>query len=194
MKFRGLFGFAAVASIALLLGQGDAGAQAQPAQPPPVPSNLPAAAQTLTPAQMVTQADSILARLNASRANIRRQLEAARAQRDVVKTLCLNDKLNQMDVAVRSADERKQALALSAGRGDGELASHEFTILSVLRQRGDQLTAEANQCIGREAEFIGESAVTSEVDPNLPGEDPSQFPPVLVDVVAEIPPCSSCFK
>ena len=31
----------------------------------------------------------------------------ARQQRDVVKMLCLNDKLSQIDVAGRSADERK---------------------------------------------------------------------------------------
>ena len=107
---------------------------------------------------------------------MRRQLETARAQRDVVKTLCLNDKLNQIDVAIRSARERRQALELAANRKDADLANHEFTILTVLRQRADQLTAEANQCIGQEAGFVGDSAVTSTIDPNLPQEDPSEYP------------------
>ena len=83
--------------------------------------------------------------------NVRRQLEAARAARDVVKTLCLNDKLSQIDVATRSAKDRRQSLQLAIGRNDSELGNHEFTILTVLRQRTEQLTAEANQCIGEEA-------------------------------------------
>ena len=36
-------------------------------------------------------------------------------------------------------------------RKDSDLASHEFTILTVLRQRVEQLGCEANQCIGEEA-------------------------------------------
>jgi hypothetical protein len=62
----------------------------------------------------------------------------------------------------------------------------------VLRQRVDQLTAEANQCIGQEAGFVGESAVTSTIDPNLPQEDPSEYP--NTDIIVEVPACSSCFK
>ena len=77
-------------------------------------------------------------------------------------------------------------------RNDADLANHEFTILSVLRQRTDQLTAEANQCIGQEAGFVGESAVTSSIDPNLPKEDPSEYP--NNNVIVEPPACSSCTK
>jgi hypothetical protein len=113
-----------------------------------------------------------------------------RAQRDVVKTLCLNDKLNQIDVAIRSARERRQSLEAAANRNDTDLANHEFTILSVLRQRTDQLMAEANQCIGQEAGFVGESAVTSTIDPNLPVTDPSEYP--TTDVITEPPACASC--
>jgi len=52
----------------------------------------------------------------------------------------------------------------------------------------DQLVKEANQCIGEEAGFIGESQVSLQVDPNIPdnntdqlGSDPEIIsePPVL---------------
>ena len=119
----------------------------------------------LTPAEELAQSEQLLSRMDSSRSGVRRQLETARAQRDVVKTLCLNDKLNQLDVAIRSARERRQSLEAAASRADADLATHEFTILSVLRQRADQLTAEANQCIGQEAGFIGDSAVTATVEP-----------------------------
>jgi hypothetical protein len=123
---------------------------------------------------------------------VSRQLESARSQRDVVKTLCLNDKLNQVDVAIRSARERRGDLEAAANRKDADLSNHEFTILTVLRQRTEQLSAEANQCIGQEAGFVGESAVTSTIDPNLPQDDPAQYP--VGDVIIQAPSCMSCYK
>jgi hypothetical protein len=192
MRRQKVLGFTALTAFALLLGHGFASAQAQNA--PPVP-DLNAGQQSrqvsLSPKEEVAQADSFIARMEGARTVVQRQLETARSQRDVVKTLCLSDKLNQIDVAIRSARERKQGLDAAASRNDADLATHEFTILSVLRQRTDQLTAEANQCIGQEAGFVGEAAVTSTIDPNLPKEDPSEYPDTTI-LVVEPPSCVSC--
>jgi hypothetical protein len=106
-----------------------------------------------------------------------RMLAQARTARDIVKTLCLNDKLSQIDVAIRSAKDRKIALQAAVARNDQELSNHEFTILTVLRQRGEQLSAEANQCIGEEAAFIGATNVSSTVDNTLPPTDDT-LPPI----------------
>jgi len=193
MRREKVVGYAAVLGLALLIGHGVASAQNQPAPQQPTDASAGLSRQVnLTPAEQLTQADASLVRMESSRTTVRRQLEQARAQRDVVKTLCLNDKLNQIDVGIRSARERRQALESAANRKDADLANHEFTILTVLRQRVDQLTAEANQCIGQEAGFVGESAVTSTIDPNLPQEDPSEYP--NTDIIVEVPACSSCFK
>jgi hypothetical protein len=139
----------------------------------------------LSPQEQLAQADAFVARMGVTGGSVRRMLEQARAQRDVVKTLCLNDKLNQIDVATRSAQERRESLEQANLRKDNDLASHEFTILNVLRQRVDQLGAEANQCIGEEAGFIGETKITTTVDPNLPSEDPSVYPE---NPVVSVPP------
>ncbi len=40
--------------------------------------------------------------------------------------------------------------------------------------------------------FVGDSAVTSSIDPNLPKDDPSEYP--TNNVVVEPPACSSCIK
>ncbi len=178
----------------LALGVFAAVAQAQPFLPPPPPPDASAGLSrqvNLTPAEMLGQTESYLSRMDAARLAIRRMLETARAQRDVVKTLCLNDKLNQIDVALRSARERRQALEIAVNRRDADLANHELTILNVLHQRTDQLTAEANLCVGKELEDIGTSAVTSSVDPDLPQEDPSEYP--STEVIVDPPDCSSCF-
>ena len=192
MRQNRILGFVAVTMLSMVVGHRIAAAQAEFAPPPPPDASTGLARQVnLTPAEMLSATESFLARMEAARATIRRMLETARSQRDVVKTLCLNDKLNQMDVALRSARERRAALELAVSRKDADLANHEFTILNVLRQRTDQLTAEANLCIGKEAEYIGDSAVTSTIDPGMPREDPSEYPnePVIV----EPPACSSCF-
>lgn len=193
MRRNRILSFSAVAVVALVIGHGIAAAQAQGQAPPPPDVSAGLSRQvTLTPAQQLEQSGVFLDRMDNARIAVRRQLETARNERDVVKTLCLNDKLNQIDVAIRSARERKQGLELAAARNDADLSNHEFTILTVLRQRTEQLTAEANQCIGKEAGFIGDSAVSSTVDPNLPKEDPTEFPSTAF--VVEPPSCSSCFK
>lgn len=193
MRRQNVLGFTAVTALAVLVGHGIAAAQAQGGVAQAPDATVGVSRQvTLSPAEQLAQADGFLARMDSARTTVRRQLETARAQRDVVKTLCLNDKLNQIDVAIRSARERRQSLEAAANRKDADLANHEFTILSVLKQRGDQLTAEANQCIGQEAGFVGESAVTSTIDPNLPKEDPSDYP--VHNFIIEPPACTSCIK
>jgi hypothetical protein len=134
-------------------------------------------AAQLTPQQELEAAEVNVSRMEQASGTVSKMLEQARTARDVVKTLCLNDKLSQIDVAIRSAKDRKSALQSAAARNDQELSNHEFTILTVLRQRGEQLTAEANQCIGEEAAFIGATNVSTTIDNTLPPTDDTQYPP-----------------
>jgi hypothetical protein len=146
----------------------------------------------LTPQEELAQADAILSHMDSTSLAVRRLLDSARQARDVVKSLCLSDKLSQVDVAERSAKDRDVALQAAAQRSDSELANHEFTIVTVLRQRVEQLSAEANQCVGEEVAFVGQTQVVTEVDPNLPGtgDDNTSFPPVVVGppVITTPPP------
>src|SRR5271155_2393501 len=99
-------------------------------------ADLPGAAGSqLSGQDELTQAQLILTRIDQASGTARRQLDSARQDHDVVKSLCLNDKLSQVDVAGRSAKDRQGALEAAVKRGDAELSNHEFTILSVLRQR-----------------------------------------------------------
>lgn len=129
-------------------------------------------------------------RMDQNTATVRNMLEQARAARDVVKSLCLNDKLNQIDVATRSAKDRLTALESAVTGKDKDRSRHEFMILQVLRDRIDQLVKEANQCIGEEAGFIGESNVSLTVDPNIPDNNPAQLGNDP-DIISEPPVLSS---
>ncbi len=148
----------------------------------------------LTPQDQVVEGERGMARMEGASAGIRRQLEQARAARDVVKTLCLNDKLSQADVAIRSARDRHGSLKTAAARNDVELSNHEFTILTVLRQRAEQLTAEANQCIGEESAFVGDTKISTTVDPTLPDTDETAFPTTDTTLISEVPQCTSCLR
>ncbi len=192
MGRKQLLGYSLVGLFAVVVWQGVAGAQAPDPEASPAATPGISKQVSMSMQEQVAQGASHLGTMESIREGVRRELADARQQRDVVKTLCLNDKLNQLDVAIRSAGERKRSLDLAARRGDQDLSNHEYTILSVLFQRAQQLDTEAKQCIGKEVGFVGESSTTVDVDPGMPEEDPAEYPtpPDLT-----IPPmCASCIK
>jgi hypothetical protein len=125
---------------------------------------------------MLTQARGFLPAMDRSAVGVRRQLQLAREKKDVVKSLCLNDKLNQIDLATRTATDRVSGLEAAVNANDAERSKHQYTVILVLRDRVNTLVSEANQCIGEDVGFVGESAVTMEIDDSVPPIDPSDFP------------------
>lgn len=164
----------AVAVVALV---GVATAQPQSDAPAQEPVELEARREVnLTIPQMVAQAKGFLPAMERGAGVVRRQLADARERRDVVRVLCLNDKLNQIDLAIRTANDRMEALNSASGQNDLDRTKHEFTVVQVLRDRVNTLVSEANQCIGEETGFIGDTRLTVDIDPNIPDTDPSDFP------------------
>src|SRR5215831_3349927 len=72
----------------------------------------------LSPQEQLTESQKHIARMESAAGVVRKMLEEARKQRDVVKTLCLNDKLSQIDVAIRTMTERKHDHETAAARHD----------------------------------------------------------------------------
>jgi hypothetical protein len=124
-----------------------------------------------SPSERLKSAQDIVAAIQQASQGVLRQLQVARAERDVVRVLCLNDKLNQVDVAVRSAEDRMLALRTAVERADGDRARHEYTVLDVLNDRVRVLVSESNQCVGEETGFIGEAEISVTIDPNLPDDN-----------------------
>jgi hypothetical protein len=166
-KVRGLIVVLAISS-----GIGVAFAQSEPAA---TGQTTPAEPTPQTPQEMLTAAKSFLPAMDSAGTSVRRQLARAREQKDVVKALCLNDKLNQIDLAIRTATDRVTGLEAAVNANDAERSRHQYTVILVLRDRVTTLVSESNQCIGEETGFVGESAVTVEVE-GVPDTDPSEFP------------------
>jgi len=146
----------------------------------------------LTPQQMLERARSYKPMMDNNATVVQRQVSEAKLKHDVVKSLCLSDKLSQIHVAVSTASGRVDTLSAAVSHNDADRAKHEFTIIQVLKDRSQALVAEANQCIGEETGFIGESTVTVTIDPNIPNTDTTEFP--NDPVVSEPPVLSSPTK
>ena len=159
---------------------GTAAAQTQPA--PDVKAGTKVA-----PSEQSAAADALVMRLQASSTRVRHLLDEARRQKDVVKMTCLSDKLSQIEVALKSAKERQSSLAVAISRNDGEQRDHEYAVVNVLRQRAEQLDAEASQCIGEELGFPGETTRQFTPNPNIAEIDPGATPPVEVTYVPPMP-------
>lgn len=142
------------------------------------------AAEPATPQQMRAQSQAFLPQMDQSAQTVRRQLEQSRESRDVVKVLCLNDKLNQIDVAIRAARDRMPGFMAAIDKNDGDNARHEFAVLQVLRDRVRSLVQESNQCIGEEAGFVGESKVIVNIDPGIPTNDQTVLPSQQQTIIA----------
>lgn len=156
----------------LLVGVGVVAAQGEATEAPSGgASEGTAESPQLTAEQMATKARSVMAVIDASAQNISRMLSEARAAKDVVKALCLDDKLSQFDVAKRSAADRVESLESAAKAGNADRVEHDFAVIGALEERTNALSAEANQCIGEEKGYVGGSSLKVVVDPTIPQSD-----------------------
>jgi hypothetical protein len=137
------------------------------------PSSALAAQRTeaLSPEEQLVRARGLVGGIERAAQSIQRDLQAAQNDRDVVRVLCLNDKLNQVDVALRAAQDRMSALGAAAERKDADRSLHNYTVLAVLSDRVRVVVNESGQCVGEETGFIGEAEISVSIDPNLPDND-----------------------
>jgi len=157
----------------------------------PPASSLDPREQDLSLQQRLTRGTQFVTTMERASQSITRQLQEARKDRDVVRVLCLTDKLSQVDVALSSARDRMGALSTAVERADADRSRHEYTVLEVLNDRARVLVNEANQCVGEETGFIGDAEVSVSVDPNLPDAETafdlnSNAPPPPPNIVSPI--------
>jgi hypothetical protein len=150
------------------------GAKADPPGPPREVSG--GGDVSLTPQQMLERVRAIVPEMEGLRGSVNAQLTEAKKNKDVVKALCLDDKVKQMKLATDTAKDRVVGLSSAVTQNDPDRSRHEFTVIQVLRERVQTLVAEAQQCIGEETGFVGNSEVVVNIDPAIPDADPSDFP------------------
>lgn len=183
-----------------LLGSGLAIAQSESSSTPaPTPAAPAESAPAPAPADKVTEvpdpekirrsADA-LTRMRQVLKDVLGKLEEARNTKDVVKLNCVNEKLTQIKGLLRISEQADVALQEAIAKRESSAADHEFTKVSIARQKVDQLRAEAEECIGQLA-FRTDEKLTVEVQvpDDLIQTDPSETTPPP-NVISQPPPVS----
>ncbi|MDP3278276.1 MAG: hypothetical protein Q8Q09_24020 [Deltaproteobacteria bacterium] len=178
----------AVASV----GVGVARAQSTQAAPSrPVPEVSSTRTQNLSPREQLVESRRVISGMRNGRRSVANGLDNARRERDIIRINCLNDKLTQTDVTIRSTEEHTELLSNAAETNNTSQANHEFSLIQIYRQRAQTLGAEANQCIGGDdASGFGDRLELSvRTSAEIPSEELDLVPGTVIEVY--VPPTMS---
>ena len=116
--------------------------------------------------------------------------EIAKKQADVIKLNCVNDKLLQIKEIVNIGEGAMTNIHEAVARNDEDERYHQFSRLTISHQKGQAVGQDAENCIGEDLTFVGETDVSVEVNPNVPGTDPLE-PVGGEPIIIERPPLAS---
>lgn len=123
------------------------------------------------------------------------KLREARQARDVVREVCLDDKLNQADAAAQIVTERLGSMKAALAAKDRAAIARDFVMIAALARNTRELAQSADQCIGEETPSPLRDAPPLQVtfDPEIPtqettGSAVAGAPLVLPPTAAIVPP------
>lgn len=128
-------------------------------------------------AEKVQRSAEAVARIRVVLKDALTKLEEARNTKDVVKLNCVNEKLTQIKGLLRISEQSDVALQEAIARGEAQAANHEYTKVTIARQKVDQLRAEAEECIGQLAFRTDENMIVEVIEPEGLPDDPTRPPP-----------------
>ncbi|MCC6751731.1 MAG: hypothetical protein IT371_29030 [Deltaproteobacteria bacterium] len=143
----------------------------------------------LSAEEQLRQSDAYISRMRYVQDQTSRLGDRARAEKDIIKLNCVNDKLIQIKGNLRVGELTLDNLKMAAARGDEGARSHEFSKLTIMYQKVTVLGQEAETCIGEEIAYVGATQVTIQVDPDITQTDPTTDAPSLIPM--ERPPLAS---
>jgi len=136
--------------------------------------------------EQIREAARTMETMNGTRRRVSEMLDRARQERDIIKVNCLNDKLNQIDVTLRSGREHSEMLQTASAVNNDRQRDHEYALITIFGGRTAGLEAEARQCIGEEASLSEETTERGmRIRPTIPEVDTTNVTPT--SSVPEIP-------
>jgi hypothetical protein len=148
-------------------------------------------AAKLGPGQTLKEARNYRVKMTDTRARIEKLLGKAKDKKDVIMIVCVDDKLIKVKGHIAVADQSMSTLEQALSRSDDGARQHEFMRLTILFQKVVVLGTEAENCIGEDVSYVGETKVEEEIDPSIPKDDPSEPQLPLPDV--NRPPAATPF-
>jgi hypothetical protein len=128
----------------------------------------------LSPQETLTQSRDYVQKMRNTQKRIEVLQDKARRQKDVVKLNCVNDKLTRTRGHMTVVDQSMGQLETAVERGDDGARQHEYIRIAILYEKVLVLGTEAENCIGEDVSYVGETRVDVEIDPNIPNEDPTE--------------------
>jgi hypothetical protein len=121
-------------------------------------------------------------------------LREARENKDVVREVCLDDKLNQADVAAETAQDRVSSMVAATAAGDLATVQRDFVVVSALSESADELRATGDRCLGEEQSkpMADGKPLELTIDPLIPTQETTggafDLPPFLLPPSVMIQP------
>ena len=125
-------------------------------------------APTITGPQMLAQGRQYRKDIEGIRAHIQNQADSAKEDKDVIRLNCLLDKLTQLGAREKSMEQSLQSLEEAVMRQAASDQLHEYTRITIIHQKVEELRTEADACVGAETNYVGPTKVTTETPPGLP--------------------------
>ncbi len=170
-------------ALALLIGgvaiaQGAAQPEDKGTATPPAQSEKTEGSNLSDPEKIRRSAEAV-GKMRGALKTVLVKLEEARNSKDVVKLNCVNEKLTQIKGLLRISEQSDIALQESVAKKESATAEHEYTKVSIAVVKVNQLSAEAEECIGQLAFRTDENATTEVEEPDdLPKGDPTLLRPL----------------
>jgi len=172
---------------------------AEPAGEAPIPGSSEAAAGE--PAATADNAETLLLKARQMQVSIAQvadglseSLREARENKDVVREVCLDDKLNQADVAAETAQDRVSSMVAATAAGDWATVQRDFVVVSALSDSAQELRATGDRCLGEEQSkpMADGKPLEVTVDPLIPTQETTsgalELPPFLLPPSVMIQP------
>jgi len=172
-----------------------------PAGPVPAPATPPSDVDirlrqrsTLSPDDMVRQAQEYRAGMEQMMQQLGSSAAAARQSKDVIRLNCLLDKQAQLKANLTTADNALSALRDNVARHDEGGSVHEYTRLTIIHQKAQVLASEGQACVGEDLAYVGATRVDVDVSGLPPGDFTGPAAPTIPDHVTDRPPQASPFR
>lgn len=146
---------------------------------------------TLTPSEMQSGAETHITGMQDTLRRVVELQQLARKQKDVIKLNCVNDKLLQVKQLLNIAEAGRTNLIESIAQSDDAGSAHQFSQITIAKEKTSGLGDEAEGCIGEELIFLGPTEV--DVDEPVIPDDPTGDGNYNFDDILEPPGFASPF-
>ncbi len=97
--------------------------------------------------------------------------EGAKADSDIIKLNCVNDKKTKIDANVKVGDDVGKAFKTPAVRNSVPKRNFQFSKITIAHQNTIVLGSEADACIGEDVAYVGKTKVSTEEDSSITKQD-----------------------